>query len=34
MWDFSSPTRDGTLVPCSGSGSPNHWTTGEVSFVF
>ena len=30
MWDFSSPTRDGTRTPCFGRQSPNHWTTREV----
>ena len=28
MRDLSSPTRDLTRVPCSGSWSPNHWTAG------
>ena len=30
MWGFSSLTRDGTLAPCIGRRSPNHWTTREV----
>ena len=30
MWDLSSPTRDGTLTPCIGRRSLNHWTTREV----
>ena len=29
-WDLSSPTRDGTLVPCIGRWILNHWTTSEV----
>ena len=30
MWGLSSPTRDGTHVPCSGSLESNHWTTRKV----
>ena len=30
MWDLSSPTRDGTHVPCIGRWSLNHWATREV----
>ena len=30
MWDLSSPTRDGTRVPCIGRRSLNHWATREV----
>ena len=30
MWDLSSPTRDRTSAPCSGSANLNHWTTKEV----
>ena len=31
MWNLSSPTRDGTCVPCNGRRVLNHWTTKEVS---
>ena len=31
MWDLSSPTREQTSVPCTGSQILNHWTTREVS---
>ena len=31
MWDFRSPTRDQTWVPCIGRWILNHWTTREVS---
>ena len=31
MWNLSSPTRDGTCVPCNGRRVLNHWTTREVS---
>ena len=31
MWDLSSPTRDGTHVPCIGRRILSHWTTREVS---
>ena len=30
-WDLSSPTRDRTSAPCTGSQILNHWTTREVS---
>ena len=30
MWDLSSLTRDGTLIPCIGRQSPKYWTTREV----
>ena len=30
MWDLSTPTRDQTLTPCTGSQSLNGWTTREV----
>ena len=30
MWNLSSPTRDGTCIPCIGRRSLNHWTTREV----
>ena len=32
MWDHSSPTRDQTRAPC--SGSFNHWTPRDVSVSF
>ena len=31
MWDLSSPIRDGTHAPYTGSTSLNHWTAREVS---
>ena len=34
MWDFSSPTRDRTRVPCIGRRIVNHWTTGEVPHLW
>ena len=34
MWDLSSPTRDGTHTPCTGSQSLNHWTTRKSLFLF
>ena len=34
MWDLSSPMRDGTHNPCTGSQSLNHWTTGSLCFYF
>ena len=34
MWDLSSPMRDGTHTPCTGSQSLNHWTTGSLCFYF
>ena len=34
MWDFSSPIRDRTCAPCSGSESLNHWITREVLYYF
>ena len=33
MWDLSSPTGDGTQVPCIGRQSLNPWTIGEVPLV-
>ena len=30
MWDLSSPTRDGTRIPCIGRWILYHWTTREV----
>ena len=30
MWGLSSPTRDGTHAPCSGSLESNYWTTRKV----
>ena len=30
MWDLSSPTRDGTHIPCTGRWILYHWTTREV----
>ena len=32
-WDLSSPTGDGTRVPCIGRQSLNPWATGEVPLV-
>ena len=32
MWDLSSPTRDGTLTPCIGRWSLNHWITREFPY--
>ena len=30
MWDLSSPTRDGTRVPCVARQTLNLWTTREI----
>ena len=32
MWDLNSPTRDGTLTPCIGRWSLNHWITREFPY--
>ena len=34
MWNLSSPTRDLSCGPCSGSVSPNHWITREALLSF
>ena len=34
MWDVSSPTRDGTNVPCVGRWILNHWSTRRVPVLF
>ena len=34
MWDLSSPTRDGTHVPCTARRILNHWTTREVPKIY
>ena len=34
MWDFSSPTRDWTCIPCIGRWSLNHWSTKEIPTYF
>ena len=33
MRDLSSPTRDQTCAPCSGSTESNHWTARDVPYV-
>ena len=33
MWELSSPTRDGTCIPCTGKWILHHWTIGDVSEI-